>query len=186
MNNAFGLKNITINKILLFVVGYSPLFLIISIKKLNYKIVLFNQTSPIQIISIFCILLFIASIIYSYYLIYSSKKISQEYFTIKNVDEKTDIILSYFIPYIISVIPLRTNEEIISAILIFTFIFLIYVHSEIIYFNPLFIFFGYKFYRVYTKKNYVLMLTKKDLYLNIDETIIVKQLNTRLYIVVGD
>ena len=46
--------------------------------------------------------------------------------------------------------------------------------------------FGYKFYHLYTEKNYVLILSKQDLYRNIGETITVKQLSTRLYILNGD
>lgn len=190
MSNAFGLNKISLNKILLFISAYSPLFIIISIKTFNYKVSielpLINNAYPIPLVSILFIVFFLLMIYYSNYLINSVKTTSQKHFKIEQVDEKTDIILSYLIPYSISLISLGTLEEVISTIFIFIFIFLIYTHSEIIYINPIFMLFGYKFYHVYTKKNYVLMLSKKDLYRDIGETIIVKQLSTRLYVVVGD
>lgn len=190
MNNDFGLKKNSFGKCLLFLSAYSPLFLILSIKtffyKLSIELSLINQTWTIPIVSILLIILFIIMLYYSYYLINTSKKTTNKYFVVNKIDEKTDIILSYFVPYIISFISFGTLEEIISAIIIFLFIFLIYYHSEILYINPIFILFGYKFYHIYTQKNYVLILSKQDLYRNIGETITVKQLSTRLYILNGD
>ena len=46
--------------------------------------------------------------------------------------------------------------------------------------------FGYRFYHLYTKKNYVILLSKQDIYRNIGETIKVNQLSSRLYIVDGE
>lgn len=181
MNNDFGFKNISLDKCLLFLNAYSPILLIISIKAFFYKIHIFGI--PVSIISL---ILFFIMVYYSYYLIKKSKKGTNKYFVINKVDEKTDIILSYFIPYLIAVISLGTLDEIISALVIFLFIFLIYSNSEILYINPIFMLFGYKFYHIYTEKSYVLILSKQDLYRSIGETIMIKQLSTRLYILNGD
>lgn len=190
MNNDFGLKKISYAKCFLFFSAYSPLFLILSIKTFFYKIPielsLINQTYAIPIVSLLLIILFIIIVYFSYCLINTSKKTTNKYFVVNKVDEKTDIILSYFIPYIFSFISLGTVEEIFSAIILFLFIFLIYYNSEILYINPIFMLFGYKFYHMYTEKNYVLILSKQDLYRDIGETITVKQLSTRLYILNGD
>lgn len=189
MNATKELKRIlSINKLLLFISAYSPLLLIIAIKTNDYKIQFLLDTVlyEIPIISITFVVLFIIFIIISYRMINNSKSNTRKYFSVTRVDEKTDIILSYLIPYIISFIPLGTPEEIISAILIFTFVFLIYSNSEIIYINPIFMLFGYRFYHLYTKKNYVILLSKQDIYRNIGETIKVNQLSSRLYIVDGE
>ena len=185
MNNDFKL-----DKCFLFLSAYSPLILILSIKTFFYKfpikLLLVNRIYTIPVISILLIICFFLIVYFSFYLINTSKKTTNKYLVVNKVYEKTDIILSYFIPYIISFISLRTTDEIISATLIFLFIFLIYYHSEILYINPIFMLFGYKFYHLYTEKNYVLILSKQDLYRNIGETITVKQLSTRLYILNGD
>ena len=55
MNNDFGFKNISLNKCLLFLNAYSPIFLIISIKAFFYKIYIFE----ISVSIIFLILFFI-------------------------------------------------------------------------------------------------------------------------------
>lgn len=190
MNNAFKLKKISLNKCLLFLSAYSPLFLIISIKTVYYtfpmELPFINRTYAIPVISIILIIIFCIMVYLSNYLINTSKKTTNKYFKVSNVDERTDMILSYFVPYIISFISLKTTEEIISALIIFLFIFLIYYSSELLYINPIFMLFGYKFYHLYTEKNHVLILSKQDLYRNIGETITVKQLSTRLYILNGD
>lgn len=46
--------------------------------------------------------------------------------------------------------------------------------------------FGYRFYHLYTEKNYVILLSKQDIYRNIGENIKVNQLSSRLYIVYGE
>lgn len=61
-----------------------------------------------------------------------------------------------------------------------------YYNSEIIYINPIFMLFGYRFYHLYTEKNYVILLSKQDIYRNIGENIKVNQLSSRLYIVYGE
>lgn len=189
MNTTKVLKRIlSINKLLLFISAYSPLLLIIAIKTSFYKIQFQIDTVlyEIPILSMIFVALFIIFIIISYHMIQNSKSTTKKYFNVNKVDEKTDIILSYLIPYIISFISLGTPEEIISAILIFTFVFLIYSNSEIIYINPIFMLFGYKFYHLYTEKNYVILLSKQDIYRNIGENIKVNQLSSRLYIVDGE
>lgn len=189
MNKILELKKVlSITKLLLFISAYSPLLLIIAIKTYSYKITIPLDKVPyeIPIISIGLIVLFIIFIFISFHLINRSKSNTRKYIIVNNVDEKTDIILSYLIPYIISFISLGTPEEIISAIVIFTFVFLIYSNSEIIYINPIFMLFGYKFYHLYTEKNYVILLSKQDMYRSIGEKIEVKQLSSRLYIVEGE
>ena len=183
-------KILSINKLLLFISAYSPLLLIIAIKtnyyKIQIKFPLDIGLHEIPIVSIIFVGLFILFIIISYHMLNNSKSHTNKYFSVTNVDEKTDIILSYLIPYMISFISLGAPEEIMSAILIFTFVFLIYSNSEIIYINPIFMLFGYKFYHLYTEKNYVVLLSKQDMYRNIGENIKVKQLGSRLYIVDGE
>ena len=181
-------RTLSINKLLLFISAYSPLLLIIAIKTSHYKIkiLLNNVLYEIHIVSIIFVALFIIFIFISYKMINNSKSNTKKYFNVNKVDEKTDIILSYLIPYIISFISLGTPEEIFSAAIIFTFVFLIYSNSEIIYINPIFMLFEYKFYHLYTEKNYVILLSKQDIYRNIGENIKVNQLSSRLYIVDGE
>ena len=186
-----NLDLINTNKILLFFSAYSPLLIFISIKvyflKINYYLIhiLFLNFSfevPIKWGSVIFLFIFSLLVIYPFFILYKSKSITFKPIKVKKIDEKTDMILSYLFPYIISFTSFDTLEELFYALIIFLFIFLIYIKSDILFINPFFIFAGYKFYYLYTEKSYILVLSKKDLYRSIDDTIYVKQIGNRLFI----
>jgi len=180
--------NISFSDILLFLSSYSPLLLIFAIKIFSYNyfyIPLINISIDGYVFSIIFILIFLFLACYSYKLLKSGSS-STRCVYVEKVDEKSDIILSYLIPYVFSVISLNSQEELLSMIVVFLFIFFIYVKYEIIFINPLFILFGFKFYHLHTKKNYVIVLSKNNLFRYIDKEITVSQLSTRLFIFEGD
>lgn len=180
-----------LNKTILFIIAYSPLLLIISIKTFAYKtqinLLLINQSISLPIISIFFLIFFLIIIFISYKLVEDTANTSSnKYITVNKIDEKTDTILSYLFPYIISIISLKTTEEFISVGIILLFIFIIYFHSEIIYINPIFMLLGYKVYNLHTDKDYIIILSKKNLHRYIGQKITVRQLSTRFYVLYGD
>lgn len=185
------LRKIDLSKLILFLSAYIPLFIIISIKyflKLiyNIKIPYLKLNIPIPIIPI---IILITTLILFYYfkkIINNSKSETEKFFNVDRVDEKNDIILTYLVPYFFSFITINSYEEFLCCIFIFLIIFMIYINSEILYINPLFILSGYNFYKIYSKNTNILLISKIDVNRRLGKKIGVKQISTKVYMVSDD
>ena len=63
---------------------------------------------------------------------------------------------------------------------------MIYINSEILYINPLFIFLGYNFYKIYSKNTNLLLISKIDVNRRLGKKIGVMQLSSKVYMVSDD
>lgn len=188
LNPMIILKNIDLAKLILFLSAYIPLFIIIGIKyflKLiyNIKIPYLETSIPIPIVPI--IILIVVTTLYHYFkiIINNSKSETEKFFEVNRIDEKNDIILTYLVPYFFSFISINSLEEFLCCIFIFLIIFMIYINSEILYINPLLIFSGYNFYKIYSKNTNILLISKIDVNRRLGKKIAAKQLSTKVYMV---
>lgn len=185
------LKKIDLAKSILFLSAYIPLFIIIGIKyffKLiyNMQIPYLKLTIPIPIIPIIILIVIIILIHYFKKIINNSKSETEKFFDVNRIDEKNDIILTYLVPYFFSFVSVSSFEEFLCCIVIFIIIFMIYVNSEILYINPLFIFSGYNFYKIYSKNTNILLISQIDVNRRLNKKIGAKQLSTKVYMVSDD
>ena len=185
------LKKIDLAKSILFLSAYIPLFIIIGIKyffKLiyNMQIPYLKLTIPIPIIPIIILIVIIILIHYFKKIINNSKSETEKFFDVNRIDEKNDIILTYLVPYFFSFVSINSPEEFLCCIVIFIIIFMIYINSEILYINPLFIFSGYNFYKIYSKNTNILLISQIDVNRRLNKKIGAKQLSTKVYMVSDD
>lgn len=191
LNRITILKKIDLAKFILFLSAYIPLFIIMGIKyflKFIYNINMpyLKLTIPIPIIPII-ILIVIILLIYNFKkIINNSKSETEKFFVVNRIDEKNDIILTYLVPYFFSFVSISSTEEFLCCIVIFIIIFMIYINSEILYINPLFIFLGYNFYKIYSKNTNLLLISKIDVNRRLGKKIGVMQLSSKVYMVSDD
>lgn len=185
------LKKIDLAKSILFLSAYIPLFIIMGIKyffKLiyNMQIPYLKLTISIPIIPIIILIVIIILIHYFKKIINNSKSETEKFFDVNRIDEKNDIILTYLVPYFFSFVSINSPEEFLCCIVIFLIIFMIYINSEILYINPLFIFSGYNFYKIYSKNTNILLISQIDVNRRLGKKIGAKQLSTKVYMVSDD
>ena len=147
-------------KAALFISAYSPLF----------TLIILHSIPPINLIDLFptglldiprigsllipIILAFIPIIFawfFGKYLYRRSAETSGiRYFYVKQSDDKTQEVLSYIIPYIISLMTVSILElnSIISIIVLLILLYPIYANSSMIYINPVLALMGYRLYNV--------------------------------------
>ncbi|PWB88077.1 hypothetical protein [Methanobrevibacter thaueri] len=185
------LRKIGLAKLILFLSAYIPLFIIIGIKyflKLIYYIHIpyLKLIIPIPIIPITILIVIIILIHYFKKIIDNSKSETEKFFEVNRIEDKNDIILTYLVPYFFSFVSVNSFEEFICCIVIFLIIFMIYINSEILYINPLFIFSGYNFYKIYSKNTNILLISQIDVNRRLNKKIGAKQLSTKVYMVSDD
>ena len=185
------LRKIGLAKLILFLSAYIPLFIIIGIKyflKLIYYIHIpyLKLIIPIPIIPITILIVIIILIHYFKKIIDNSKSETEKFFEVNRIEDKNDIILTYLVPYFFSFVSVNSFEEFICRIVIFLIIFMIYINSEILYINPLFIFSGYNFYKIYSKNTNILLISQIDVNRRLNKKIGAKQLSTKVYMVSDD
>lgn len=148
-----------LNKINLFFVSFTPLFLILFIdalnssdEKLNLKIIFSNWlTFTLLLLIIFPPIMFIVKLAH-----YKKKQLNNKKIT--NPEKIGDGIVSYIVTYIV---PLSTlgvgqgNSKYFDSILIFIMIMILYIRYDLVYFNPMLALF-FNVYKV--------TLDKKDAY----------------------
>lgn len=178
-------------KLILFFSAYAPLLFIMGVKflfqsKFYFPIKLKEFETSVPIISLIIFGFVIVSITLFNHVIKSSKSEEEMFIEVSKIEEKNDVILTYLIPYFFSFSSINSLEEIICGGMIFLIILLIYIKSEILYINPIFLAQQYSFYNIYTDDGHVLLISKTDLNREIGRKIPVNKLTTRVYIKGGE
>lgn len=174
----------------LFCSSYTPLFLILLLKFFNFNEIInikslndfFNlfYHSDFQIF-IISLLVVVISNIMLYFKISSTSGLSR-LIQIDKVENKTDDILTYSMPYMMTFLSLSLiKSEILSLFIIFIFIFSIYRISDMIFLNPVLSLFNYRFYHVYSQEDYFVVLTKENLRKFVGKSIEIKIIDDWLY-----
>lgn len=187
----FTAKKIDWAKLILFLSAYIPLFIIIGIKyffqvMINFEVPYIKWNVSIPIIPLIVSIIIICLVYYFKKIIENSLSVSEKFFHVNQIDEKNDIILTYLVPYFFSFVSIKTTEEFICYLVIFLIIFMIYINSEILYINPIFLFLRYNFYKIKINNVNILLISKIDINRKIGKRIGAKQIDTRVYMVSDD
>ena len=160
----------------LFLSSYFPLFLILAVK--NW----FNcyMTLILIIVSIYSLVwVGIISI---------SKKETAESYKVLKVENRTQESLNYLIPYIISFIGFDLNkwQDWGALAILLLILFVVYLNSNLLYVNPILLFFKYKIYKIEVCKpvmgcedtrGEILMITNRKKHIKMGERITVKDID---------
>jgi hypothetical protein len=133
-------------KLGLFLSAYSPLFLILTIK--NYP--------NVDLIPLFLFIVGYSSIVWGL-ILYDSKKTTKEFYKVLNVENKTHESLNYLAPYLVAFLSfdLTKWQDITVFIIFLVIIFVVYLNSDLLYVNPILMFFKRKIYRVEVCKSQI-------------------------------
>lgn len=163
-------------KVGLFISSYFPLFLILAVK--NW----FNcyMTSILIIVGIYSLVwVGVISI---------SKKGTVDSYKVLKVENETQKSLNYLIPYIISFIGFDLNkwQDWGALTILLAILFVVYLNSDLLYVNPMLLFFKYKIYKIEVCKpiigcedtrSEILIITNRKNYIRRDERITVKDID---------
>lgn len=161
-------------KILLFISAYTPLFLIFILQYTDFHTRYFwIFVSVLVFINLIWIPIF-----------KKTKGWTISEFTVKKSFNRTSDALNYIIAYIIAFLGFQPDkwQDLISLILLLMVIFFIYIHSNLIFVNPLLNIFGYKIHDVEVMEGgNIVLLTKKN-QLKVDENIEVQNMSDNIYL----
>ncbi len=163
-------------KVGLFLSSYFPLFLILAVK--NW----FN-----------CYMMLVLIIVSMYSLVWVgiisiSKKETAESYKVLKVENRTQESLNYLIPYIISFIGFNLNkwQDWAALGILLLILFVVYLNSDLLYVNPMLLFFKYKIYKIEVCKpitgcedtrSEILIITNRKNHIKRDERITVKDID---------
>ena len=160
-------------KILLFISAYTPLFLIFILRYTNYhKIYFWIGVGALILINLIWIPIFRLT-----------RGWTKSTFTIKKSINRTSDALNYIIAYIIAFLGFRFElwQDWVSLFILLAVIFFVYVHSNLIFVNPLLNICGYKIYDIEVVESGSIVLITKRNRLRENEKITVKNMSDNIY-----
>lgn len=140
-------------KICLFLVSYFPLFLIMSI--LHYEHSLIPYVG---------IILSVIGFTGLFITIQVFNKISGERIEAKEIKSEGKLNFEYFLAYIIPFIAIDIDEtrQLLAYVVLFVFIGILYVKTNLIYVNPTLVILGYNLFRFKTEYEDAMLITKNS------------------------
>ena len=138
-------------KILFFISAYSPLFVILAIRNADYS----SWLNPNNYVSLFLIIVSLISLFFIKFFLNKQKNIQPEQFEIVDIEDKTGELSTYLLTYLVPflTINLHSKRDMLSLIIFIYIIGLIYVNSNMIYINPIIMFFKHKILELKVKKD---------------------------------
>ena len=140
-------------KICLFLVSYFPLFVIMSVLHYDYLIILY---SAIILSAVGFVGLVITIMTYN--------KISGSRIQAKEIKSDGKVNFQYFLAYIIPFIAIDIDEtrQLLAYSVLFVFIGILYVKTNLIYVNPTLIILGYNLFRFKTEDEDAMLITRNS------------------------
>ena len=166
-------------KLGLFISAYLPLYLILSIK--NWY-------------NIYLIIFFVVLSLYSFVWItffFIVKKQKYRNYVVMETEYKADRFLVYLIPYLLPFADFNINawQDWLAMFFLFMMLFGIFSNSDLLYVNPTFLFFGYKFYNVKVydpskgeKKESEIVLISRRNNIKVDDKIKIKEIDDIVFL----
>lgn len=150
-------------KVLLFLSSYIPMFLIFTIKNYSNKWVIYFFIAIILI----CILIWV------FIFVISKKETYRGGQKVIKIENKMNESLTYLTPYLIAFLSFDMTkwQDCLSILILLAILFVICLNSDILYINPMLLFFKYKFYKLtlhdpsvgsQTNEYEVILITKRD------------------------
>lgn len=141
-------------KIFLFLSSYIPLFLVLAIK---------NYTNPHAVMAMSILIL--VPFLFLIYTFHKASRMSGEYVEITSIENRSNQFLEYIIAYIIPFLGFNLNSvpDLISVLIIFIMIGVLYIKSDLIYMNPILNLLNYTLYKVNTKNRELMIISKNEI-----------------------
>ena len=158
----------------LFISAYTPLLLILILKYLN----------PSDFIFFICIfLLILVNLIWIIIFKITRSWTSSTYTVKKSINRSSDA-LDYIIAYVITFLgfEFKTWQDITSIFILLIVIFFVYVHSNLIFTNPLLNIFGFKIQQVEVQEGGEMVLITKKFNLKKGDKITVKNMSDNIFL----
>ncbi|WP_342685877.1 hypothetical protein [Methanoculleus sp. UBA291] len=126
-------------KVGLFLSAYLPLFFILTIK--NW----FNLPTFVLFVVIS-----VYSLIWWWLIVRIARQTTKEEYRVTAATNKMKESLTYLLPYIIGFLPLNVNiwQDWAALVVLLVIVFMVYVNSDLLYVNPLLLFFSYNIYEL--------------------------------------
>ena len=140
-------------KVCLFLVSYFPLFVIMIILHYDNSIILY---ASITTLSVGFVGLFIT--------FYVLNRISGEYKQATSINPESKINFQYFLAYIIPfvAIDMDSMRQIVAYAVLFIFLGILYIRTELIYVNPTLTMLGYHLLKIKINDEDILLITKNS------------------------
>lgn len=140
-------------KVCLFLVSYFPLFVIMIILHYDNSIILY---ASITTLSVGFVGLFIT--------FYVLNRISGEYKQATSTNPESKINFQYFLAYIIPfvAIDMDSMRQMVAYAVLFIFLGILYIRTELIYVNPTLTMLGYHLFKIKIKDENILLITKNS------------------------
>lgn len=165
------MKGKFITRFILFLFAYIPIYFILALKSFNSTVLTnkngFNSLYHIfkhNYIPLFLVLLAVFLLLYFYiHSHFNLKSAGNPKFEIKSIQPQNKEYITYLGTYILPFIALETKTpyDIAAYVILFITMGLIYIRTNLIYTNPMLLFFGYDLYEVIDiKENKFVCITK--------------------------
>ena len=170
-----------LRKIPLFCSSYSFLIIIALLLKWD-----FNKMSNCKW---FFIIVLSVLIVLGYYYLYKDIKHPSsggESHKICSVENKNDMMHTYLLPYLIFILTFITTSpfdyaQLGALIIFFAILFIVYIRSDLFLFDIMAIFCGYSYYKVISETNAFVVISKVNLYNNINKKFYFRLIDTNLF-----
>ena len=140
-------------KLCLFLISYFPLFIIMGILHYDHPI--------IPYVAIACSLVGFGGTFITFGTL---NRISGQYKKANNVKPAAKMNFQYFLAYIIPFIAMDVDStrQIIAYLVLFVFIGILYVRTELLYVNPTLTLLGYNILKIKTDEENIMLITRND------------------------
>lgn len=138
-------------KICLFLVSYSPLFLIMTILHYDHFI--------IPYVAITCAVVGFAGMLITFGML---NQISGQYKKAVDIKPAAKINFQYFLAYIIPFIAMDVDStrQLLAYLVLFVFIGVLYIRTELLYVNPTLTLLGYNILKIKTQDENIMLITR--------------------------
>lgn len=181
----------------MFITSYIPLYFILVIKYLNFSEIKFSQKSFISFFTgnkidlffwLFIILMFMISIItlVTFKLVFTKKGSNQRLDTkINDVSNLQDSEMSYLLTYVVPLASINNTSDskaLLTNLILFFLIGLMYTRNNLVYLNPAFSLVGYTVFRI-NQKIYITKVSKTalDSIISHNDKVYVSELGGNIY-----
>lgn len=180
-----------LNKILLFISSFIPLYIMLIIKEIGRLNSIKNFCKVNITIYVYLgvlVLILVVSIIAIFKIIVCDKGNKTKSIEV-NLEKQGDNVISYIMTYIVPLLSINPNDitNLIQNIFLFVIIGIIYVQQNLLFLNPIFSLLNYKFYKNENNEIIISKLNIEELNLHKNEgrKVYVRQVDEKFFIIKG-
>lgn len=140
-------------KICLFLVSYLPLFIMMIILNYDNPFILYSVSAIVAVSFVGLMITF-----------YVLNRISGEYKQAKDITPASKVNFQYFIAYVIPfiAIDMDSTRQLVAYGVLFVFIGILYIKTELLYVNPTLTMLGYHLFKVTTDNESIMLISRNN------------------------